>query len=106
MDDLPTIGRPNAPAPAISSHASDAAAMAGSLEGQAQVANRSPWKAPPVHPYARTLTRVPFELYQDQLDTLRRFSLDEKAHGEKGSMSQMAREALDMYIAKRLRKEE
>lgn len=62
--------------------------------------------APSVRPYARTLTRVPFEFYQDQIETLRQFSLAEKARGEKGSMSQMVREALDMYIAKRRRTEE
>ena len=63
----------------------------------------------PVRPYARTnartLTRIPFEIYRDQHASLKRFSLEEQTRGEKGSMSQMVREALDMYIANRLRGE-
>ena len=63
------------------------------------VTRSAPSLAPSVRPYARTLTRMPFEVFQDQHDTLRQFSLDEKLRGEKGSMSQMVREALDLYIA-------
>ena len=47
-----------------------------------------------------------FEFFQDQLETLKSFSLDEQLRGEKGSMSQMVREAIDAYIAKRIRTEE
>ena len=54
-------------------------------------------------PARRIIRRVAFEFYQDQLETLRRYSLDEKARGDKGSMSEMVREALDAYIAKRAR---
>jgi len=49
----------------------------------------------------RTITRYAFEFFQDQIESLRQFSLDEKLRGEKGSMSEMVREAVDMYIAKR-----
>jgi hypothetical protein len=52
-------------------------------------------------PGRRSTTRYPFELYQDQVDTLKSLSLEEKAMGEKGSMSQMVRDALDDYLAKR-----
>jgi hypothetical protein len=48
-----------------------------------------------------TLARIPFEIYQDQHAALKQFSLDEQNRGEKGSMSQMVREALDAYISKR-----
>jgi hypothetical protein len=51
----------------------------------------------------RTITRYAFEFYQDQIDSLRHYSLDEKLRGEKGSMSQMVREAIDAYLAKRRR---
>jgi hypothetical protein len=57
----------------------------------------------PVRPSVRNLTRMPFEIYRDQHSALKQFSLDEQARGEKGSMSQMVREALDAYIAKRRR---
>jgi hypothetical protein len=55
-------------------------------------------------PYARPdgrrkLTRVPFEFYLDQVERLRRISLHAKLRGEKGSMSEMMREALDRYLA-------
>src|SRR5262245_36419660 len=54
-------------------------------------------------PYARTgrqrrITRYAFEFYQDQIEQLQEFSLAEKHRGEKGSMSQMVREAIDSYI--------
>jgi len=57
----------------------------------------------PVRPSVRNLTRMPFEIYRDQHSALKQFSLDEQTRGEKGSMSQMVREALDAYIAKRRR---
>jgi hypothetical protein len=57
-------------------------------------------------PYARTInvrhiTRYAFEFFQDQISSLKQLSLDEKQNGEKGSMSQMVREALDDYLTKR-----
>lgn len=57
----------------------------------------------PVRPSVRSLTRMPYEIYRDQHSTLKQWSLEEQARGEKGSMSQMVREALDAYIAKRRR---
>lgn len=51
----------------------------------------------------RTKTRYSFEFYQDQLDSLRDFSLEEKRRGEQGNMSAMVREAIDAYVAKRRR---
>ena len=50
--------------------------------------------------HRRTMRRA-FEFYEDQLDRLLRISLEAKMRGEKGSMSQMVREAVDAYIAKR-----
>src|SRR4051812_20855731 len=57
-------------------------------------------------PSVRTLKRHSFEFYLDQLATLKQFSLDEQGRGDKGSMSEIVREALDTYIAKRRRAEE
>ena len=57
-------------------------------------------------PVRRTITRYAFEFFQDQIENLRRFSLEEKTRGEKGSMSQMIREAVDAYIARRNRIEQ
>ncbi len=49
----------------------------------------------------RTITRYSFEFFQDQLETLKKYSLDDQIRGERGSMSQMVREAIDTYISKR-----
>lgn len=64
----------------------------------------------PVRPYGvpagkRVISRYAFEFFQDQIESLRKFSLDEKSAGEKGSMSEMVRIAVDAYIAKRNRTE-
>ena len=54
----------------------------------------------PVRRVKRTITRYAFEFYQDQIETLRQLSLNEKLLGEKGSMSEMVRVAIDEYIKK------
>ena len=43
------------------------------------------------------------KFYQDQVEELRRLSLEEKMQGEKGSMSEMVREAIDDYLTKKKR---
>src|SRR6266487_655468 len=70
-----------------------------------------PYESPPVRSYARTpvrrqLTRYAFEFYQDQVEELRRLSLEEKMQGEKGSMSEMVREAIDAYLTQKKRTDE
>jgi hypothetical protein len=49
----------------------------------------------------RRITRYAFEFFQDQIDTLHAWSLREKLLGERGSMSEMVRDALDAFIAAR-----
>jgi len=49
----------------------------------------------------RPLRRHPFEFYEDQLATLKRFSLEDQLQGKNGSMSEMVRQAVDEYITKR-----
>ena len=56
----------------------------------------------PVRPNGkRIITRNSFEIYEDQMDSLRKLSLQEKMEGKLGSMSQMMREAIDDYLNKR-----
>jgi len=56
----------------------------------------------PVRPHGkRIITRNSFETYEDQMDSLRKLSLQEKMEGKIGSMSQMVREAIDDYLKKR-----
>ena len=52
-------------------------------------------------PVRRVITRYAFEFFQDQIENLRKMSLEEKQRGEKGSMSEMVRKAVDMYLSKK-----
>ena len=46
----------------------------------------------------RIITRNSFEIYEDQMQSLRRLSYEEKMDGKLGSMSAMVREAIDTFI--------
>ena len=49
----------------------------------------------------RIITRNSFEIYEDQIDSLSKFTFQEKMDGKLGSMSGMVREAIDNYLLKR-----
>lgn len=49
----------------------------------------------------RIITRNSFEIYEDQMDSLRRLAYEEKMEGRLGSMSQMVRDAIDTYLSER-----
>jgi hypothetical protein len=56
----------------------------------------------PVRPNGkRIITRNAFEIYEDQMDRLRKLSLEEKMDGKLGSMSAMVREAIESYLQKK-----
>jgi hypothetical protein len=63
---------------------------------------------PPVRgvppPKRKMKQRHPFDIYQDQLDELRKLALEERMQGGVGSMSAMVREAIDGLIAKKRNK--
>jgi hypothetical protein len=46
----------------------------------------------------RIITRNSFEIYEDQMDALRRLSFADKMNGKIGSMSAMVRDAIDAYL--------
>ena len=48
----------------------------------------------------RIITRNSFEVFEDQMDSLRDRSYQEKRAGKIGSMSAMVREAIDSYLKK------
>jgi hypothetical protein len=52
-------------------------------------------------PRRKIKTRHPFDIYEDQLEELRKLSMEDRMQGGFGSMSAMVREALDAYIAKK-----
>ncbi len=49
-------------------------------------------------------SRHPFDIYEDQYQSLKDLALQERMQGGVGSMSAMVREAIDTYIEKRHRK--
>jgi hypothetical protein len=54
---------------------------------------------PSVTPKKREIKRrQPFDVYQDQVDLLKKISLQDQLNGDPGSMSRMVREALDNYL--------
>jgi hypothetical protein len=48
--------------------------------------------------------RHPFDIYQDQYDSLKELALEERKQGGLGSMSAMVRDALDKYISEKRKK--
>jgi hypothetical protein len=57
---------------------------------------------PPVLPKKRIMKqRHPFDIWQDQYEALQELALEERKLGGIGSMSAMAREGLDLIIAKK-----
>lgn len=52
-------------------------------------------------PVRRKLTRYAFEFYQDQVEQLRKLSLEDKIKGGRLGMSEMVREAVDQYLKER-----
>jgi hypothetical protein len=59
----------------------------------------SPTRYPSETPKKREIKRrQPFDVYQDQVDLLKKLSLKDQLNGEIGSMSRMVREALDNYL--------
>jgi hypothetical protein len=59
----------------------------------------SPTPYPSAMPKKREIKRrQPFDVYQDQVDLLKKLSLRDQMNGEIGSMSRMVREALDNYL--------
>lgn len=59
----------------------------------------SPTPYPSETPKKREIKRrQPFDVYQDQVDLLKKLSLRDQLNGELGTMSRMVREALDNYL--------
>jgi len=60
---------------------------------------------PPVLPVPLARRKIkqrhPFDIYDDQLEELRKLSVEDRMTGGVGSMSAMVRSALDTFIAKK-----
>ena len=103
MDDMPVIAHSASPEMLTPARSKPPDAAASIL--RAERPDGSTPAAPPVRPYTRTpvrrvITRYAFEFFQDQIEQLRHRSLEQKLQGEDGSMSEMVREALDLYLGR------
>jgi hypothetical protein len=101
IDSMPVIGKPPQKSNGVSSP---------SLPEKPVIQEEQPNQAIPERANARTpvrpngkriITRNAFEIYEDQMDRLRKLSLEEKMNGKLGSMSAMVREAIDSYLLKK-----
>jgi hypothetical protein len=95
LEGMPAIGKPPRPIPQ-----DPATQKAESMvTPPAEVIHERPNARTPVRPNGkRIITRNSFEIYEDQMDALRKLSLQEKMEGKLGSMSQMVRDAIDAYL--------
>ncbi len=61
---------------------------------------------PPRSPMRKRIMkqRHPFDIYQDQYESLKHLATEDRKNGGIGSMSAMVREALDTYIANQKKK--
>jgi hypothetical protein len=98
LDGMPVIGKP----PQKSNGVSPESLPEKSVIQEEQANQATPERAnarTPVRPNGkRIITRNAFEIYEDQMDRLRKISLEEKMNGKLGSMSAMVREAIDVYL--------
>jgi hypothetical protein len=95
LEGMPAIGKPPRPTPQDSpTKKAEKPAIQPTQVIPERVNARTP-----VRPNGkRIITRNSFEIYEDQMDALRKLSLEEKMEGKLGSMSQMVRDAIDAYL--------
>lgn len=109
FEDFPTIKNPPKPVKELHSPLDDLPSIIPPQERDNRVIAEPPLiqiEHPSERPYVRTparrtITRYAFEFFADQLDELKQISLQEKMLGKKGSMSEMVRKAIDVYLQKR-----
>ena len=98
LEGMPTIDKPRRPSPQESSIPEPESPENQDSQSIPERANART----PVRPSGkRIITRNSFEIYEDQMESLRKLSFQEKMEGKLGSMSQMMREAIDDYLKKR-----
>jgi hypothetical protein len=101
LDGMPVIGKP----PQKSNGDSPTSLPEKPVIQEEQANQATPERAndrTPVRPNGkRIITRNAFEIYEDQMDRLRKLSLEEKMNGKLGSMSAMVREAIDSYLQRK-----
>jgi hypothetical protein len=95
---FPDYDKSDSPAPHLSSEAAPEQPAAPKMQPAETIVER-PNAPSPVRPNGRRIiTRNSFEIYEDQMDSLRKLSMNEKIEGRLGSMSAMVRDAIDSYL--------
>jgi hypothetical protein len=98
LEGMPAIGKPPRPLPQ-DSPIQEAERL--SIQPSQAIPERVNARTPVRPSGKRIITRNSFEIYEDQMESLRKLSFQEKMEGKLGSMSQMMREAIDDYLKKR-----
>jgi hypothetical protein len=94
LEGMPAIGKPPPKPKDTPAQEAERPATQPSSEIPERVNARTP-----VRPSGkRIITRNSFEIYEDQMESLRKLSFQEKMEGKLGSMSHMVREAIDAYL--------
>ena len=105
LDNMPSIEKPNVQQPTES----PTSIQSSNEDARKNTSSNQPIQEQSERAFARTsqrpngkriITRNSFEIYEDQMDSLRKISFKEKMEGKIGSMSAMVREAIDTYIKK------
>ena len=99
---------PNAPVPKLKSSMEDFPPIEKPKQGnnEANVTPVPPVRAVPPVPPTQSTKRVmkqrhPFDIYQDQYESLQKLAREERMQGGIGSMSAMVREAIDKLIVEK-----
>jgi hypothetical protein len=112
LEDMPVIQKPpqkqtnTSPAPLVEETPPPAEPQSPTQQPEHVIPERTNAR-PPVRSNAkRIITRNSFEIYEDQMDALRRLAYLEKMDGKIGSMSAMVREAIDTYLKEKTQNRE
>ncbi|MDO8619501.1 MAG: hypothetical protein Q7R49_06215 [Candidatus Daviesbacteria bacterium] len=90
MDDFPVIQKPP-----------QSPVQPQNTQNQPQYTRTIVPPVPLVPPRRKIKQRHPFDIYEDQLEELKKLSLEDRMRGGIGSMSAMVREAIDTFVNKK-----
>ena len=101
IDGMPVIGKPPQKVNGVSSSSLPEKPVIQEEQANQTTPERANARTPVRPNGKRIITRNAFEIYEDQMDRLRKLSLEEKMNGKLGSMSAMVREAIDAYLQRK-----
>jgi hypothetical protein len=95
---FPSYKRDDSPPPPLAETSPTPAPQSPIQQPETATPERSNARTPVRSNTKRIITRNSFEIYEDQMDSLRDRSYKEKRAGKIGSMSAMVRRAIDKYL--------